>query len=79
MRDIAPWGIASGLDCQHRECGQDADGDHDEEQTHCDLVAALSALITAHELTPRGIEPNGVVITPTLKSTGLHVGEIFLH
>ena len=71
--------MASGLSCQHGHCGQYANGDHNKRQTHRDLVAALSALITTHGWIAEDANPKGVVIARVAKSTGLDVGEIFLH
>jgi hypothetical protein len=71
--------MASGLGCQNGQCGQYANGDHNERQTHRDLVAALSALITAHGWIAKDIKLKGVVTSQAAKSTGLDVGEIFLH
>ncbi len=74
----ADW-MASGLGCQHGHCGQDANSDRNERQTHRDLIAALSALITAHGRIAEDAKPKGVLTPPAKKSTGLDVGEIFLH
>ena len=71
--------MASGLSCQHGHCGQYANGDHNKRQTHRDLVAALSALITTHGWIAEDAKPKGVVTLTTKESTGLDVDEIFLH
>ena len=74
----ADW-MTSGLGCQHGHCSQDANGDRNERQTHRDLIAALSALITAHGWIAEDVKPNGVVTPQAAKSTGLDVGEVFLY
>ena len=71
--------MASGLGCQHGHCSQYANGDRNERQTHRDLIAALSALITAHRWISKEAKPKCVVTLPAEESTGLDVDEIFLH